>query len=301
MVYADLHVHTDHSDGQMNLTEVPGAARGAGVEVVAVTDHDRVHPDIEAPVVVFPREGDPVPVSPDRALPDDPEDPGDSEDPDDRDDENAITVIRGIELRVEAGDRRVDLLGYGLERTPEIEATIQQIQADRRERGRAIIECIADRLGISLPIEPRPGLGRPHVARAVDRHPETDLDYQATFEQLIARDGPCYVERTIPSFEEGRRVLADACDVVSLAHPLRYDDPAAALSLTADLDAVEQYYPYDRDVDLAPVDGAIAEHDLLATGGSDAHDDRLGRAGLDRDDFGRVWASLRDSYNVGHS
>lgn len=265
MVYADLHVHTDHSDGQMALEEVPEAARRAGVRVVAVTDHDRIHPDLPEPVVEYPG--------------------ADGEDP--------VTLVRGIELRVEAGDQRIDLLGYGLRRTDDLEAIVERIQTDRKERGRRIVECVESRLGVDLDLEPRRGLGRPHVARAVDDHPGTDLDYEGAFEELIGDDGPCFVARDIPSFEEGRRVLSDACPIVGLAHPLRYPNPERSLELAAELDAVEVDYPYGREVDLAPVEAAVRKHDLLKTGGSDAHGDHLGKAGLDREEYERVRESLR--------
>jgi predicted metal-dependent phosphoesterase TrpH len=274
MVFADLHVHTDCSDGQMRLREVPGAARRAGVRVVAITDHDRIHPDLPAPVVAFDGDG-PTPVA----------------DPLPRDD--SVVVIRGIELRVEAGDQRVDVLGYGLERTSAAEALVERIQTDREERGRRIIENVEDRLGIDLGLEPRRGIGRPHVARAVDEHPGTDMDYEAAFEELIGDDGPCFVARDVPSFATGRRILGDACGVVGLAHPLRYPDPAGALELAPDLDAVELPYPYGRAVDTAPVEDAVEAHGLLVTGGSDAHDDVLGVAGLDRETYEAIATALR--------
>ncbi|ERH12914.1 MAG: hypothetical protein J07HB67_01945 [halophilic archaeon J07HB67] len=91
-------------------------------------------------------------------------------------------------------------------------------------------------------------------------------------------------------------MLREACAVVGLAHPFRYDDPAAALALVADsdLDAVERFYPYGHDPDLAPLEELIAEEELLRTGGSDAHDRTLGVAGPAGDD----WASIRVALGV---
>jgi predicted metal-dependent phosphoesterase TrpH len=265
-IVADLHAHTTVSDGTLTLDQVPDRARAAGVEAVAITDHDRYHPGFSHPVEV--REG--------------------------------ITLVRGIELRVEAGDQRLDLLGYGLEPTDGLTAETDRIQQDRIERGRRIIENVEAELGVDLDLKPREGLGRPHVARAVV---ESEADYEATdavFADLIGNDGPCYVARDVPGFDHGLSLLREACAFVGLAHPLRYPDPEAALSLCGDMDAVELYYPYDRPVgredpeavgtDL--VEAAIEEHDLLATGGTDAHGEELGVAGLPREAWERVQARL---------
>lgn len=258
MVVADLHVHTTNSDGSMTLDEVPDAARRAGVEAVAITDHDRVHPAIDAPVV----------------------------------ERDGSKLIHGIELRVEAPPFRVDLLGYGVEPTAELRAELDRLQRNRIERGRAIVEQVESKLGIDLGVEVEEGFGRPHVAEAIDAHPGTELSYRGAFEELIGDDGPCYVARDVPSFERGRKLLADSCAIVGLAHPFRYPDTEAALALTEDLDAVERWYPYDREVDVTLVEDVIDRYDLLATGGSDAHDDTLGRAGLDEEAFEPIEQAL---------
>jgi predicted metal-dependent phosphoesterase TrpH len=70
-VIADLHVHTTNSDGGLELSELPSAARRAGLEAVAVTDHDRIHPDLDGPVTAM----------------------------------GGVTVVHGIELRVDAGEK----------------------------------------------------------------------------------------------------------------------------------------------------------------------------------------------------
>lgn len=251
---ADLHVHTVVSDGELTLDAVPERARAAGLDAVAVTDHDRLNPDLPAPVV----------------------------------ERDGVTVVHGVELRVEADRERLDLLGYGVERTDGLVAELDRLQRDRVERARRIVDCVEDRLDVTLDLDPGPGVGRPHVARAIERS-AAPYSYQDAFDDLVGDDGPCYVARDVPSFERGVALLDGACALVALAHPYRYDDPAAALSLAADdLDAVERYYPYGRPVDQTEVDDVVAGAALLATGGSDAHDRTLGRAGLDRDGWRAV-------------
>lgn len=262
---ADLHVHTTVSDGTLTLDEVPDAARAAGVETVAVTDHDRVHPDIEAPVV----------------------------------ERDGVEVIRAIELRVEPAEEaigRVDLLGYALEPTPPLLDELERIQRDRVERGAKIIERVEDHLGVDLDLEPREGIGRPHIARAIEAS-EAPYDVERAFRELIGGGGPCFVPRDVTCFEGGASLLADACAVVALAHPFRYPDPEAALALTESthLNAVERFYPYGRDVDTDLVERVAAERNLLRTGGSDAHDRTLGKAGPDREAFDAFDARLTET------
>jgi len=267
MVVADLHVHTTNSDGTLTLPEIPALARDAGLDAVAVTDHDRLHPDLGHPVA----------------------------------ERDGVTLIHGIELRVEAGDQQVDLLGYGARATDALVDEVDRLQRDRRARGRAIIECVEDRLGISLPVEPERGLGRPDIARAVVA---SDADYDeigAVFDDLIDESAPCYRARDIPGFERGRELLAETCGLVSLAHPLRYPDPGAALDSAAALDAVELHYPYDGSRGHDPGSGPLKpadvrrfadRHDLLVTGGSDAHGRDIGGTGLDHADFDPVADAL---------
>lgn len=44
MVVANPHVHTTNSDGMLTQAALPEAAEWAGIETVAVTDHDQVNP-----------------------------------------------------------------------------------------------------------------------------------------------------------------------------------------------------------------------------------------------------------------
>ncbi len=265
MVHADLHVHTTNSDGTLTLETLPSAAAAAGVSVVGVTDHDRVHPELEAPVTH--RDG--------------------------------LTVVHGIELKVETPTQRLDLLGYGIEPTPALRAETERLGADRRQRGQAILACLEQELGVELELAVDEHTGRPHIARAVVAHPETDYESIGTvFEDLIGAGRPCFVAREVASFSRGVELLREAARFVGLAHPFRYDDPEAALNRCASLDAVERYYPYDRPttgasvVDENALERTVDRFDLLETGGSDAHDETLGAAGLPEAAYQPVAAAL---------
>lgn len=260
---ADLHVHTTASDGTLTVPELPDAARAAGIDVVAVTDHDRIHPDLDAPVQ----------------------------------DVDGVTVIRGIELRVDAGAQRLDLLGYGVTETDFLRELTDRIQRNRKERAAEIVSRVEDHVGAHIPIEIREGIGRPTIARAIEDS-EAPYDYDGAFEHLIGAGDPCYVAREIPTFADGVDALRESCAVVGLAHPFRYPEVEAALDHARELDAVERYYPYggrdaDRE-DTERVDEVAAEAGLLRTGGSDAHDRTLGVAGPSASAFGPFADRLPD-------
>lgn len=252
-VVADLHVHTTVSDGRLTIPQAVAAAKAAGISVIAITDHDRLHPALQTPVST--RAG--------------------------------VTIIHGIELRVEtAAGIRVDLLGYGAERTVGLLDMLDGVQSDRHDRAADMIAAIEAHESIDLEVPLRPGIGRPHIAAAVAAHPETPHSYQDVFDRLIGEGKPCYVRRTVPRFEDGLAALRTACRVVGLAHPFRYSDPEAALALTPALDAVERWYPYRGAVDSDHLKSAIERHSLLETGGSDTHDEAVGRCGVPAGRFG---------------
>ena len=252
---ADLHVHTVASDGTLTVPELPDAAREAGIDVVAVTDHDRIHPELDAPVQEI----------------------------------DGVTLVRGIELRVDAGDQRLDLLGYGVVATDGLRAMTDRIQANRKRRAATIVDRVEAHVGVEIDVELREGIGRPTIARAI-ADSDAPYDYSGAFEHLIGADGPCYVAREIPTFTAGVRTLREACSVVGLAHPFRYPDPEAALDRARELDAVERYYPYSgpsaERADPDRVDAVAAEAGLVRTGGSDAHNRTLGVAGPPASPFG---------------
>lgn len=147
-IHADLHVHTTNSDGDLVLDEIPAAATEAGIAAVAVTDHDRIHPGLDAPLVRI----------------------------------DGIDVIHGLELRVEVESlfERIDLLGYGVTESPALCAELDRLQANRKTRSARIIELVERELGITLDMEVHDGIGRPHIARAIDATPRHSIEKPRT-------------------------------------------------------------------------------------------------------------------------
>lgn len=243
-VIADLHVHTTRSDGTISPDAVGALAADSGLHSVAITDHERL-PPFQTRIV------------------------------------DGVTVIAGIELRVEPPETgRVDLLGYGVDPTPQLRTLLERIQAERIDRATAMRDRLEQALGIDLDIDIGPGIGRPTLARAVAA--ATSMTVDEVFEDFIGEGRPCYVKRSVPSFERGRAILATASEAVVLAHPGRYDDVRGALDLVDHLDGLEYWYPYASPDRTDQVDRYVDRaENLLLTGGSDAHAaSAVGSAGL---------------------
>jgi hypothetical protein len=204
-----------------------------------------------------------------------------------------VRLVRGVELRVDAGDVRVDLLGYAVRDASALAAELDRLQRDRVERARAIVDCVEDETDATLDVDLVDGVGRPHIARAVAAS-DAPYDYQEAFDHLIGGDCPCYVPRSLPTFDAGAELLRESCAVVSLAHPFRYPDVDRALDLARDLGAVERYYAYGRPVPTERIERVARDAGLLRTGGSDAHDRTLGRAGLDGPEAAAFLARLAE-------
>ncbi len=143
----DLHSHSTASDGTDPPAEVMRRARAAGLDVIALTDHDTLAGQDEAR----------------QALPD------------------GLTLVTGMELSARLDSHSVHLLSYlPSGASPELAAECQAIRDDRVRRAQAMVERLRD-LGVGVTWEQVAALaaggsvGRPHIARAMveaegDRH-----------------------------------------------------------------------------------------------------------------------------------
>lgn len=52
-MYVDLHLHTNHSDGKLSVSDTIGLANDRGINVLSITDHDSVGGVEEAIVAYF--------------------------------------------------------------------------------------------------------------------------------------------------------------------------------------------------------------------------------------------------------
>jgi 3',5'-nucleoside bisphosphate phosphatase len=259
---ADLHTHTNRSDGRLSPPGLVEKAARRGLAALAVTDHDSV-------------EGLPLAAHAAR--------------------EHGITLVPGVELSAWADGRELHLLGYAFDPAdPALRAHLAHYRADRERRAREIVARLGE-LGAPVrwervaAIAGRGAIGRPHLAHALVEARHVGSVGEA-FLRYLGDGAPANVGKTPVAPAELIALVHGAGGVCVLAHP--YDLPEAAVAaLVADgLDGIEVVHPAhdaDRQAHWAEV---AARHGLLATGGSDHHgfrgeeeDERFGRYGVSLD------------------
>jgi predicted metal-dependent phosphoesterase TrpH len=256
----DLQSHSTCSDGALAPAEVVRAAAAAGVELLALTDHDTV-------------EGVPAAQEAARA--------------------GGVGLVPAAELSaVWGGHEDLHVLGYDLDHgDPGLLARLGDARADRARRAERMGERLRE-LGWALdeaPLEARRAagrpVGRPHLAAAVVDAPENaerlaaeGLDTpSALLEAYLIPRRPAYLPRTRPTVPEAIGWIHDAGGVAVWAHPF-WDlaDPGTVVSaidaFRADgLDGVEVFYPTHSREQTLLLAGACGERRLLQTGSADFH------------------------------
>lgn len=266
----DLHTHSSVSDGTDSPSQLMHRAAAAGVDVVALTDHDATAGWAQAAREVAA---------------------------------TGVHLVRGAELSCSADGISVHLLCLLHDpEVPELRAEMQQARQSREDRAQVMVERIA----VDYPMTFRDVLdqaahgatiGRPHIADAM-----VALGYMpdrgAAFARVLASDGPYYVRHYVQDVRAAVQRVRAAGGVPILAHPraasrgrVIADEVIAELAQVG-LAGLEVDH---RDQDTAArthLRALAADLGLLVTGASDYHgqgkENRLGENTTDPEVFARI-------------
>ncbi|MGH2425861.1 MAG: PHP domain-containing protein [bacterium] len=239
----DLHTHTTASDGLLSPEQLVEKARQAGVEVLAVCDHDSTE-GVDAAVAAGKRSG--------------------------------VEVIPAVEINTDVDQGEVHVLGYFLDhREGWLQEFLRKLRDGRVNRARQMVEKL-NALGIKIDFArvrelARGAIGRPHVAWAiVEAGAAKSVD--EAFTRYIGRNGPAYVERLKVLPEEAVQVILRAGGIPVLAHPgWGFHGPLIPQLVAAGLEGLEAYYPDHTPAMQAHFLSLANQHNLLVTGGTDYH------------------------------
>ncbi len=242
----DLHAHTRASDGSDTSAELVEAAARAGVQVLAVTDHDTVD-GVAAALRAGPRLG--------------------------------IEVLPGCEITGEVGGRVVHLLAYGEGLlAPGAVDRVVAVRRERAERNRRVGAKLEALTGVgyrhALELAGGAALSRAHFARALVQRGAV-ADVAEAFDRYLSNGRPAYVPAPSLPVEEALALVHALGGVVVLAHPGRLaageQGQVVAAAVAAGIDGIEVWHSqHDAGAQRHWLTTA-ARHGLLATGGSDYH------------------------------
>lgn len=256
----ELQSHSTFSDGELPPSEVVGAAAAAGVELLALSDHDSVEGVAEAM----------------RSA-------GSA----------GIAVVSAVEIStIDPVGQDLHVLGYLVDTAnAPLRSALEDSRADRERRSIRMGDALKE-LGFELDesvLRARAAagktIGRPHLAQAAFEHPanfdrlrEEGLENPTALLVAYLIDGkPAFRDREAPSVPDAIKLIHDAGGVAIWAHPFwdvpDANDVLATLDrfVAAGLDGVEAFYvTHSREQTLLLAD-RTAELGLLSTGSSDYH------------------------------
>jgi 3',5'-nucleoside bisphosphate phosphatase len=196
----DLHTHSNCSDGSLTPAELVGLAATAGVEVLALTDHDTVAGLDDASSAAAAQ---------------------------------GLTLVPGVEISASWRSQDIHVLGLWIDPSKAPLRAMLDAQTGLR---RARIQKICARLEkLRLPgaallamVEMHPGVPtRAHLAKAL-----ADLGCvaspDAAFRKYLGKGKPAHVATQWPGLESVIGWICAAGGVASLAHPTRYSLSAGA-------------------------------------------------------------------------
>ncbi len=251
----DLHTHSTASDGTDTPTELVLGAVAAGLDVVALTDHDTVGGHAEATAAV-------------RAL------------------DTPLTLVPGAELSCRIGGVSMHMLAYLFDPDePELARERELLRDDRVPRAKGMVAKLRA-LGVPVTWEQVAriagdgAVGRPHVATAMVELGVVPTVSDAFTDEWLANGGRAWVEKHELDPFDAIRLVKGAGGVTVFAHPAAakrgqtVPQSVIAELAAAGLDGLEADHMDHDEPTRARLRALAGELGLLVTGSSDYHGSR---------------------------
>lgn len=252
----DLHTHSAVSDGTDRPAELIGRAVAAGLDAVALTDHDTYDGLAEAAAAAS---------------------------------RHGLDFLPGMEMScVHSHAGRwgvsVHLLAYGMDTAaPDLAEELARLRRGRDDRVPRLLSRLAE-LGLPLTAEEviaqaggSPSIGRPHVADAMVARGYV-ADRTEAFDRYLADNGPAHVDRYACELEKGIALIHRAGGVAVIGHPwgrsskaVLDPDELARLVREAGLDGFEVDHQDHTGAERAELRRLATTLGVLGTGSSDYH------------------------------
>lgn len=247
--WADLHLHSNCSDGLLSPGKLIQKAHDLGLKAVSIVDHDALSGINEA--VECGREFD-------------------------------IHVVPGVELSSQSRGRDIHILGYYFDSmNKRLREYLQLFRDERQRRAERIVHKL-NKMGVHIHVEDvnakalGSSVGRPHIAEVLmdEGYVET---FQDAFRRYLGYGARAYVEKYKISPQEAIGIISDARGLSFLAHPGKMVSETIILELIkAGLDGIEVVHPNLNPERTRELQDIVRKYGLLISGGSDCHGGRDG-------------------------
>ena len=244
----DLHCHSSVSDGTETPTQLVRAAIAAGLDTMAITDHDSTAGWDEALTAAAG---------------------------------TGLQIIRGMELSTRYEWRSVHVLGYLFDpHDQRLLTETGRIRDDRLNRAERMVTRISEDYDVTwsdvLAQSGGVSIGRPHIADALVARGIVGTRSEA-FETILHFRAGYYLPHEAPTVLDGVRLIADAGGAPVIAHPATrgrdavIDEPMLRLLIDAGLAGLEVGHRENTPEGREMLEEWAARYDLVVTGSSDYH------------------------------
>ncbi|HKS36260.1 MAG TPA: PHP domain-containing protein [Verrucomicrobiae bacterium] len=243
-MFADLHLHTNFSDGTYTPEELAARAQQLDLTAIALTDHDTVEGCTRAGAAC----------------------------------ENAgIEFIPATELTAELDGNELHLLGYFVDaENPRLLNEMARFQKVRQSRIHEMVQRL-NQLGVPLQADAVFAIancrspGRPHVGRALVQGGFCH-NMDEAFERFLKKSRPAWVPKFKISALGAIELIHQAGGLAVMAHPgLNRTDEIIPELAAAGLDGLECFHTKHTPSTSGHYLRLAKEYNLAITGGSDCH------------------------------
>ena len=249
----DLHIHTTYSDGVFSPEKIVDTAIDAGLDAIAITDHDNV--------LAYP-----IAMNYAKKIADS--------------GGKALEILPGVEINTIYKDIEIHILGYFMNRDDsDFQAMLKSQQKARIEQTEQILHLLNKKEGIHVTFDKLKSLvaeggsiGRPHIAKAITLAGGTTSVMDA-YSKYINNDSDVYVQRKTISPHEAIEIIYDAGGIPVFAHPFDVEDAENLIKefMHYGLRGVEAYHRKHSPAMVEYYSSIAEKNGLIITGGSDFH------------------------------
>lgn len=250
---SDFHIHTNYSDGVFSPEKVVDAAIDAGLDVIALTDHDNILSFEIAQNYI-------------KRLK--------------KEDKKTIELIQGIEVNTMHNSDEIHILGYFMDvENDDFKELIKTQQQARVIQTKEIITLLNKKEGINIKYEdiinqvaPGGSIGRPHIAKAITNVGGTGSVMEA-YAKYINDNSSVYVKRKTVTPHEAVEIIYDAGGIPVIAHPHDLENAEALIKdlMNCGLRGIEAYHRKHSPAIVEYFSSMAEDLGLIVTGGSDFH------------------------------